>query len=174
MDLLRPQHAVTTYLAQDLGRAGLAMLTRFAPAVAVAAVAFDLALPQQAQTYPLGLASIALSVVICFGCRYLVNCCAYWLLDNRGPTMIWLFCSGLLGGLYFPLHFLPQPLVWALWLATPFPSILQAPLDVISEYAGSPGPGLILGLQLVWAAVLLLACAWVQRRAERRLVVQGG
>lgn len=174
MDLLRPQRAITTYLAQDLGRAGLAMLIRFTPPLVIAALVFDLALPQRAATYPLGLISITLAVVICFCCRYLVNCCAYWLLDNRGPTMIWVFCSGLLGGLYFPLHFLPQPIMWALWLGTPFPSILQAPLDVISEYAGSPGPATILGLQVAWAALLLVACELVQRRAERRLVVQGG
>lgn len=174
MDLLRPQRTVTTYLAQDLGRAGLAMLTRFAPPIAVATLVFDIAVPQHAVTYAAGAVSILLAVVVCFCCRYLVNCCAYWLLDNRGPTMIWLFCSGLLGGLFFPLHFLPEPLMWALWLGTPFPSILQAPLDILTEYAGAPRPALILALQLFWAAVLLAACDLVQRRAERKLVIQGG
>ncbi|NUR72883.1 MAG: hypothetical protein HOU81_18875 [Hamadaea sp.] len=174
MDLLRPQRALTTYLAQDLGRAGLAMLIRFAPPLIVASLVFGLAAPQHLWTYPLGLLSILLSVVVCFCCRYLVNACAYWLLDNRGPMMLWLFCSGLLGGLYFPLHFLPEPLMWTLWVATPFPSLLQAPLDVISEYAGQPGPFLIVGLQLWWAGLLIGACELVQRRAERKLVVQGG
>ncbi|NUT32190.1 MAG: hypothetical protein HOV79_03850, partial [Hamadaea sp.] len=174
MDLLRPQRTVVAYLAQDLGRAGLAMLTRFAPPIAVAAVVFDIALPQRAVTYVLGAVSIPLSVVICFCCRYLVNCCAYWLLDNRGPMMIWLFCSGLLGGLFFPLHFLPEQLMWTLWIGTPFPSILQAPLDILTEYAGRPGPALILALQVFWAVALLALCDLVQRRAERMLVVQGG
>ncbi|WP_253761478.1 ABC-2 family transporter protein [Hamadaea flava] len=174
MDLLRPQRTLTTYLAQDMGRAGLAMLIRFAPPLIVASLVFGLAKPQHVWTYPLGLLSIVLAVVVCFCCRFLVNCCAYWLLDNRGPSMFWLFCSGLFGGLFFPLHFLPEPLTWALWLATPFPSLLQAPLDVISEYAGRPGPLVIVGLQLFWAAVLLGLCELIQRRAERKLVVQGG
>jgi ABC-2 type transport system permease protein len=32
----------------------------------------------------------------------------------------------------------------------------------------------ILAIQAAWLVVLLGACAFVQRRAERRLVVQGG
>jgi ABC-2 type transport system permease protein len=32
----------------------------------------------------------------------------------------------------------------------------------------------LVGLQVVWAVALLTACVVVQRRAERRMVVQGG
>jgi ABC-2 type transport system permease protein len=32
----------------------------------------------------------------------------------------------------------------------------------------------MVGVQVVWAVLLLWACHVVQRRAERRLVVQGG
>ena len=46
--------------------------------------------------------------VVCFGCRYLVNAAAYWLLDARGPQLAWTLLSGVLGGLYFPLWFLPR------------------------------------------------------------------
>jgi ABC-2 type transport system permease protein len=87
---------------------------------------------------------------------------------------VWLLASGVLGGLYFPLRFLPGWAMWTLWLGTPFPSILQAPLDVLTERDGVPGSGAILGIQVFWAAATLFACVLVQRRAERKLVVQGG
>lgn len=62
----------------------------------------------------------------------------------------------------------------SLWVATPFPSMLQAPLDVLVE-RGTTGSllGLVAG-QAAWAAALLVLCRAVQRRAERKLVVQGG
>jgi ABC-2 type transport system permease protein len=174
MDLLRPQHPVYAYLSQDLGRALFAFATRFLPPVIIGVAVFGASVPQHFRTYPLGLLSIVLGVLVSFCCRFLVNSVAYWLLDNRGPVVVWLVLSGVLGGLYFPLRMLPAPAMWALWLGTPFPSILQAPLDVISEHGGVPGTPAILALQAGWAVALLLCCVYVQRRAERKLVVQGG
>jgi ABC-2 type transport system permease protein len=174
MDLLRPQHPVITYLGQDFGRAAYAVLIRFAPPIVIGAIFFHLWLPQRPWTYPLGVLSIVLGVVISFGCRFLVNACSYWLLDNNGPLLVWTLGSGILGGLYFPLRFLPAWAMWTLWLGTPFPSILQAPLDVLTERGGTPGAGAIVGIQAVWVVVLMAGCVSVQRRAERKLVVQGG
>nr|WP_307804495.1 ABC-2 family transporter protein [Micromonospora echinofusca] len=173
-DLLRPVHPVTSYLAVDLGRAGYALFTRFLPPVLVGPLFFDVHLPTRWSTGPLLVCSVLLAVTVSFGCRYLVNATAYWLHDVRGPMILWTVGSGLLAGLYFPLRFLPDWLWLPLWLATPFPSLFQAPLDVLVE-RDPPGvqAGIVAG-QLAWAVLLLVACRAVQRRAERRLVVQGG
>jgi ABC-2 type transport system permease protein len=173
-DLLRPLHPVTAYLAADLGRAAHASLTRFAVPMAVGAAFFDLYTPRRLVTYPLFALSVLLGVVVCFGCRYLVNASAFWLLDVRGVTLLWIFATGVLAGLAFPLHFLPSPVVWIIWLATPFPSILQAPLDVLVERGSTAELAGVVAGQAGWVLVLLAACWWVQRRAERRLVIQGG
>ena len=173
-DLLRPMHPVATYLATDLGRAGFALLTRFAVPVIVGALAFDFYVPRHVVTYPLTLVSIALAVVVCFGCRYIVNAASYWLLDGRGALILWTATSSVLGGLYFPLRFLPASIQTLLWVATPFPSLLQTPLDVIAERStGADAIGLV-ALQAAWAAGIVALAALVQRRGERRLVVQGG
>lgn len=173
-DLLRPVHPVVSYLAVDVGRAGYAMLTRFLPPVLTAPIFFDVYLPTRWFTGPLFVCSVLLAVVLCFGCRYLVNATAYWLHDARGPLILWTLGSGVLAGLYFPLRFLPDWIALPLWLATPFPSLLQTPLDVVVER--DPG-GIQVGMvavQLVWVTLILWACRVVQRRAERRMVVQGG
>jgi ABC-2 type transport system permease protein len=118
--------------------------------------------------------SVLCAVIVSFGCRFLVNASSYWLLDARGVTTIWLFCSAVLAGLVFPLHFLPGWLTWTLWVGTPFPSILQAPLDVLVERGDlAYRVGVIAG-QAAWAAVVLGLAVLVQRRAERKLVIQGG
>ena len=173
-DLLRPVPPVTAYLAADLGRGGYQLLTRFAPPVIVGAIAFPLVAPSRWQTVPLFAVSVLLAVIGSFGCRYLVNSTAYWLGDARGPLMFWTLGSGVLAGLYFPLRLLPEWVTITIWVATPFPGLLQTPLDVLVE---RDGPGLqagLVALQAVWAVVMVALAALVQRRAERRLVVQGG
>jgi ABC-2 type transport system permease protein len=173
-DLLRPVPPVTAYLAADLGRAGHAMLARFLPPLAVGAIFFTLSTPQRWQTIPLFAVSVLLAVIGSYGCRFLVNATAYWLQDARGPLVLWTLGSGVLAGLYFPLRLLPEWLAVTLWVATPFPGLLQTPLDVLVE-RDPPAQqlGLVL-LQACWAVALLAAARKVQQRAERKLVVQGG
>lgn len=173
-DLLRPVSPVTSYLAADLGRALHGMLTRFVPPLVAGAVFFPLHTPSRWQTVPLFLLSVVLAVIICFGCRYVVNASAYWLQDARGPIVLWTLGSGVLGGLYFPLRLLPEWLTVTLWLGTPLPSLLQAPLDVIAERDPAGVQAGVVAVQAVWAVLVLALAALVQRRAERRLVVQGG
>ena len=173
-DLLRPVPPVTAYLAADLGRALHGMLTRFLPPVAIGALVFTLSMPSRWQTIPLFLVSVVLAVVGSFGCRFVVNASAYWLHDARGPLMLWTLGSGVLAGLYFPLRLLPRALAVSLWVATPLPGLFQTPLDVLVERdPPAMQAGLVL-LQAFWAVAMLALARLVQRRAERRLVVQGG
>jgi ABC-2 type transport system permease protein len=173
-DLLRPIDPVWQLLAADLGRAGYAALTRFVGPVAAGALVFELYAPKRPVTYALFVCSALLATVVCFGCRFLVNAAAYWLLDARGPNTFWTLVSGFLGGLYFPVWFFPDALAAALTVLTPFPSVIQIPLDVLVE-RGSPGLQLaLLGVQAGWVVAILALCRWVQARGERKLVIQGG
>lgn len=173
-DLLRPVHPVTSYLATDLGRATHAMISRFLLPVALGAVFFDLYTPKRPATYPLFVLSILLAVMTSFFCRYAVNASAFWLLDIRGVQLAWMLGSGVLSGLYFPLRFLPGWFTTVLWVATPFPSILQTPLDVAVEREPPAATVGLVGLQAMWVMLLLALCRLIQRRAERKLVIQGG
>lgn len=173
-DLLRPIHPVWYYLATDLGRAGHAMLFRFVPPVAVGALTFELYLPSRPGTWPLFAVSVVLATTLAFACRWLFNATAYWLLDVRGVFAAWGIGSGVLSGLYFPLRFLPDWLALFLYVGTPFPGIVQIPMDVLVERDRPAIQAGLVGVQAVWVALLLGACLAVQRRAERRLVIQGG
>jgi len=173
-DLLRPIDPVWQMLAADLGRAGYAAVTRFVGPVATGALVFQLYAPRRPVTYALFACSALMATVVCFGCRYLVNAAAYWLLDARGPNTFWTLTSGFLGGLYFPVWFFPDALAAVLIVLTPFPSVIQIPLDVLVE-RGSPGLQLaLLGVQAGWVVAILALCHWVQARGERKLVIQGG
>ena len=173
-DLLRPIHPVWQQLAADLGRAGHSLFTRFVGPIAVGALFFELQSPRRLVTYALFACSLVMATIVCFGCRFLVNAAAYWILDARGPQIAWTLLSGFLGGLYFPLWFFSEAVAAALILATPFPSVIQLPLDVLVERGTLVDQLALLAVQAGWVVAILALCRWVQGRGERKLVVQGG
>ena len=107
-DLLRPVDLVWQLLAADLGRAGLALLTRFVGPIVVGAIAFHLYAPRRPATYVLFACSMLLATIVCFGCRFLVNAAAYWLLDARGPQVAWTLLSARARRALLPARFLPR------------------------------------------------------------------
>jgi ABC-2 type transport system permease protein len=173
-DLLRPVAPFASYLCTDLGRSGFMMLTRFAVPLLVGGLAFDLYLPRQPLSYPLFLVSVLLAELVGFNARYLIGLTAFWLLEVRGVVLAWTLTWGVAAGLFFPLPVLPGWLQLTLWLATPFPATLQGPLDVAVERGGLGHAALVLADQAAWLLVGLAVVRIVQRRAWRKLVVQGG
>ncbi|GIJ50503.1 ABC transporter permease [Virgisporangium aliadipatigenens] len=170
-DLLRPVHPVWQLLAVDLGRAGFALLTRFVAPVVVGALAFGLYAPARWSTYPAFALSLVLALLVTFGCRHALFCSVHWLLDVRGPMTAWVLFSTLLSGMVFPLWILPEPLPALVVYGMPFASMVQAPMDVLVERGD---PLRLLLTQAAWAAVALPAAVLIQRRGERKMVIQGG
>ncbi|GAA2361568.1 ABC transporter permease [Dactylosporangium salmoneum] len=169
VDLARPADPMLSYLAADLGRAAFTLLARGLPQLAVGALVTGVALPRAPGAYALGLLSVALGTAISFGCRWLVNLSAFWLLDLRGPMTLYLVLTNILCGLVVPVHWFPGWLA-ALAAATPFPSMLQAPIDVLTGRAGWHA----VAVQGLWLAALLVLGRAGFALGARRLVVQGG
>ena len=112
-------------------------------------------------------------MLVGFGIRFLVNLCAFWLLDYRGPVLLMIAVNLVLSGAIMPLAFFPGALDTVLRL-TPFASMLMAPIDV---YVGQPlggSAGTALTLQASWALALYAAGRLVLAAGTRKLVVQGG
>jgi ABC-2 type transport system permease protein len=173
IDLGRPVHPIAAWLAEDLGRAGQACLIRFFGPLVVGGLLFGLRVPTHWATVPLFVVSAALAVVVSFGGRLLVSLVAFWLVDIRGVLTLYVLSSNVLCGLLVPVHFLPG---WgrAVAYGTPFPSMLQVPLDVATERSvGAAALGL-LAMQAAWAVGLLAVAVWVFERGTRKLVLQGG
>ncbi|MDQ2791559.1 MAG: ABC-2 family transporter protein [Actinomycetota bacterium] len=169
-DLLRPVDVQAALLAEDLGRAGFAMLTRFAVPVVIGGLAFKLALPTSPGRCLVFAAGVVLAVVVSFGLRFLLNLTAFWLLDSRGVLSIYAVVAPTLAGLLIPVPYFPR---WAASVlsATPFPAMVQTPTDLL---LGRGDASWLLAGQLLWAVLLLGAGRLVLARAVRRLVVQGG
>ena len=173
IDLARPVHPVAVWLAEDLGRASQACLVRFAGPLVVGGLIFGLRVPERPATLPLFAVSVVLAVAVSFGCRLLVSLVAFWLIDVRGLLTLYVVVSNVLCGLLVPVPFFPGWLRTAAY-ATPFPSMLQTPVDVAVERMSAVDAAVAVSVQAAWAAVLLAAVVTVLARGTRRLVVQGG
>ncbi|WP_420112025.1 ABC transporter permease [Pseudactinotalea sp.] len=173
VDLARPVDPPLAYLCADLGRAGITLVWRGGPTLLVGLVTTAMALPDRLLPYLLGTLSLVLGIVVSFLGRWLVSLLAFWLTEMRGVSTLYLVTGNLFSGLVVPVHWFPEWL-GALASATPFPSILQTPIDVMMGHVTGAAAATAIGIQLAWATGLLVAGRLVWLLAVRRLVVQGG
>ena len=171
VDLYRPWNLQAALLAEDLGRGGFTFLTRLVPPMVFGMLLFPFQLPENRQSSGRCFWSARSSRWwSASACRFLIDLSAFWLIDNRGLYGFWNITSGLLCGLTVPLAFFPG---WArdvLWM-TPFPALMQAPIDV---FLGHGNMAKILLYQVFWAVALLAVGHFALQRAVRKVVVQGG
>jgi len=173
VDLARPVDLQLAWLAADLGRAAWGLLSRAVLPVLFGAAFFGFRVPSDLLALALVPVSITLAVVVSFACRFLVNLAAFWITEVRGPVLFYVLVSGLLGGHLIPVQLFPGWLQ-ALAYATPFPAILQWPIDLVTGQATGGRAVLVVAAQVGWALALLALGRLVLSRATRRLVVQGG
>lgn len=172
-DLLKPMSYFAFWLARDLGRAIASFMVRGLTIMIAYALVFDISLPRSGgQWLAVGVA-LTLSVLVSFSYRFLVNLAAFWTPDAQGVGRLAFTFSWFLSGFLMPLRFFPD---WFVKLCnlTPFPSMVNT---VIEAYLGVlSGPELFqaLGMQLLWIALLFVACQLVLRAGVRKLVIQGG
>ena len=172
VDLYRPVSVLGWYLAADLGRGLYHFATRGVAPTIVGALLFGLVMPSPAGAVGF-LVSITLAVVVSFAVRFLFAASAFWLLDATGPRVLLSVLATFFSGLTLPLNLFPDGLRQVA-LALPFASYIQTPADIwLGRHTGLDMLAAI-GLQVLWAVVLLGVCALVLRAATRKVVVQGG
>jgi ABC-2 type transport system permease protein len=173
IDFTRPVDVQTWHLAEDMGRAAYTLIPRGLPSVLVGALTVGLVMPTTVLPYVLGSVSIVIGVMISFYCRFAVNIVGFWLMDTRGVRSLYMVTCTFLAGLYVPVGMFPEWL-HTLAYATPFPSILQSPIDVVSGHVTGTEAFMTVGMQVFWLAVTCLVGRLVMDAGRNKLVVQGG
>ncbi|WP_341854876.1 ABC transporter permease [Brachybacterium sp. GPGPB12] len=115
----------------------------------------------------------SLAITVAFLADMMVNLAAFWLVETRGLTVVYNATMNLLSGFLIPIVWFPD---WSLAIAraTPFPSMIQTPIDTLSGRV-PPAEALgLIGVQIGWTAVLALAAWAILRAGTRSLEVQGG
>jgi ABC-2 type transport system permease protein len=117
--------------------------------------------------------SFFLGYLVGFFLNFILNCVAFWTLEISAVQLILTWVTDLLGGQIVPLLFFPAA-VQGVIFALPFAAMFSTPLLI---YIGKIPPErylLVMGLQVVWIAVLGLISVVVWRAGARRVIVQGG
>jgi ABC-2 type transport system permease protein len=172
-DLARPLDPLRAGLAFDLGRALYHALYRGIPPIVVGALVFDLTASGNPLVWAGFAASVVLAVAVSFAWRFLYNAAAFWLLHYRGVAVMAMILANLFSGFIVPIAFFPD------WLAavahvTPFPAMVQVPIDVFIGKTAGPDVAVALAVQAAWLLLLLAACRAALAAGTRRLVIQGG
>lgn len=173
VDFLRPVDLQAATIATEAGASLFALLPRGLPSVLLGAVVVGMRVPTAPASYLLGAVSLALGIVVSAATVYLIAVVGFWLVETRGLQILYMLASGFLGGLYVPIALFPH------WLrilaaATPFPSIMMYPIDVLSGLGGVSGAARLVLAQLAWLAAVAAAGQLLTRAGRRRLEVQGG
>lgn len=172
-DFLRPLDVQTATVATEVGKAVYALLPRGVPSIAIGALFVGLGTPSSPLTWLLAFVSLALGMIVSQTTVYVLATIGFWLVELRGLQTMYMMLSGFLAGLFVPVSLFPD------WLATiahatPFPSMMQYPIDVFTEHGGSTGTWNRLAAQVFWLAVTWVAGWWLTRRGRHKLEVQGG
>lgn len=173
VDFLRPLDLQAAGLATYLGQRLFSLLPRGIPSVLIGALVTGMTMPAQLTPYLLGGLSLLLAMAVSYGCVYILNILGFWLVETRGLQVTYSVVAGFFCGLYVPVSIFPAWLE-AMARATPFPSMMMTPIDVLSgRVRGGEAVGL-LAVQVLWLTVVLAVGHLLTRAGRRHLEVQGG
>ncbi len=172
-DMLKPTHLFTLWMAREVGRALVNLVSRGLLLVAVFALFYPIQAPGSLGQWLALLLAIALGWLVSFAWRFLVNLAAFWTPDARGRGRIAYTASNFLSGFIMPLRLYPD---WFTNLCklTPFPALFNTAVETYLGILTGKDLWLALLNQLFWVLALTLICELVLRAGLRRLVIQGG
>lgn len=173
VDLSRPYDFQAWWAAVAYGRAFFLALARGIPPVVVGAVAFGLRFPDAAWMWPAFALTVVLAAGVAFAWGFLLQLCAFWILDVRGPNQIGWMAAQFLSGSFFPVVVFPDGIEQVV-RALPFVAMVQLPIETfLGKHQGADLVGVLL-TQVGWLVALVLVGRVVLARAVRKVVVHGG
>jgi ABC-2 type transport system permease protein len=172
-DLSRPYDYYNFWLAQDLGRSLFQLLTRGALGMLIFIVFFGASVPASLAQWMLLAISTMLALLLSFSWRFLASAMAFWTTDAVGWVRIASLGILLPTGFMIPLAFMP---VWlqTLCYLTPFPGMINTPVDIYLGRATGDRALILIGLQAGWLIVLMLLGRLAAYAGRRKLTIQGG
>jgi ABC-2 type transport system permease protein len=174
VDFLRPIDVQAAAITTEVGRSLFNLIPRGIPSVLIGALLVGMALPESVLAYPLGAVSILLGITVSAATAYAwVATAGFWLVETRGLQILYMAVSGFLAGLFVPIWLFPRWLE-VLAQATPFPSMLMYPVDIVSGRADISHSLVLIGAQVAWLAGIGAVGQVLTRAGRRHLEVQGG
>lgn len=170
MDMIRPVDYFTYWLSRDLGRAAAHMIVRMVPTLIIGSVLMHMVWPDSIARALGFLVSVIGAVVVSFCFRYMINLWGFWLMDHRGIGGMVIVVVGAFTGHLLPISWYP-PLARDVVNLLPFRSMIMTPVEI---WLGQVSIATGLAMQAFWCVVMIALAKALTRKAERKVVVQGG
>lgn len=122
---------------------------------------------------PLGLASLALAVMLCATATNLLSCSYFWTISGEGINRIVPIVVSILTGNVVVLEFFPEA-IRNFVRTLPFAGMLDTPLRILIGAAAPDEAVRLIALQAVWVAVMSAMGMLLMRRGVRKCMIQGG
>jgi ABC-2 type transport system permease protein len=171
VDMMKPI-SVPFYLFADGTGEVMFHASLIVPSLALALLVVHIDVPSAGVLGAFAL-SFFLGYFVGFFLNFMLNCIAFWTLEITAVQLIVTWITDLLGGQIVPLLFFPAVVQQAVY-ALPFAAMFSTPLLI---YVGQIPPeryAQVMGLQVLWIAVLAAISSLMWRAGTRRVVVQGG
>jgi ABC-2 type transport system permease protein len=173
IDLARPYDFQGWWAAVGAGRAFYMAAVRGPVPLLVGGVTVGMRWPGSVGVWATFALATALAAGVAFAWGFLLQLCAFWILDVRGPYQIGWLAAQFLSGLHVPVVVFPDHLE-AIVRALPFVAMVQLPGELfLGKHPGAGALGVLL-VQVGWLGVLVLAGRLVLARAVLKVVVHGG
>lgn len=173
VDFLRPLNVQLSHVATETGGSLFALIPRGVPSVLIGVFIVGMAVPTTPWAYLLGIPSVVLGIILGAMVVYAIGTLGFWLIETRGVQTLYMVIAGLFAGLFVPIGLFPD------WLrmiaeATPFPSMLMYPVDILSGRVTGVDSVMLVGAQLFWLLVVGLSGHVLTVAGRHKLEVQGG
>ncbi|MCI8371685.1 MAG: ABC transporter permease [Lachnospiraceae bacterium] len=175
-ELCRPVSIYQMWFARTIATRVSRALLRCIPILAVAFLLpkpYGMTLPADLGTFLAFAGTMVLGLLVAAASCLLVYVLAFFTISGQGLRIFMVSLVEFLSGAIIPLPFLPQPFR-TVAQCLPFASMQNVPLRIYGGDLAGRDMGYAVLLQVFWLVFLVLLGKGLCRRAERRIVVQGG
>lgn len=173
IQFIRPYNYLLVKLMQAFGEGMFRLLLFMGPGMVIACILFPVRLPHDPKQWAVFGVMLFMSFLINSQLNMLTGLTAFFIENNEGMIRMKRVVVDLFSGVIVPISFFPG---WLLtlneWL--PFQAITYLPSSVFTGRVAGDQVWNALGIQLLWAVLLVIPIVVLWRSARRRLFVQGG
>ncbi len=173
VDFLKPVSIMGMYFAQDIGCIISNLLQKFIPIFIFASIFFGPPLPSSLANFALSILSTALGFLILWFIDAIFGLFYFWVIDLGPIGAIKGTIIEFLSGSFIPLWFFPSQ-VAAVMKYLPFMYIYQSPISIYIGKTTARQAFPILLIQAFWVIMLFFCSSFLQKKAFKNVIVQGG
>ena len=173
VDFIKPVNVFGIYFAQDIGNIVSSFIQRSLPLLLFAVIFIKPPLPKSFLHFAVFLACSFLSFFILWFLSAIIGVLAFWVIDFGPMGFVKDVIVKILSGSIIPIWFFPEHFQSVLRYL-PFIYTFQLPAGVYIGKIGLREAANSMLIQLLWVLLLFSLFYFMQRKAKKKLVSQGG